>query len=125
MVTSSESHALIDQALEAMHSDPNHRLDWHRREAIYTAFGQISDSHILKIRGRLAILAAEYVKPIFTERYPLETLVHDLLNAAHGLLDGTVQLEDAKQIEDIAYHTFGNEAFRQVNASIAGFASYK
>jgi hypothetical protein len=125
MVIPPDVQSLMDQALEAMHADPDHRLDWHRRVAIYTACGPITDPQVLKVRGRLAILAADYVKSIFTERYPRETLVQDLLNAANGLLDGTVQLEDAKKIEDTAYHTFGNGFFRQVKASISGYASYK
>jgi hypothetical protein len=125
MVIPGEVQTLIDQAQEAMHNDPNHRLDWHRREAMYATFGPITDPLILRVRGRLAILAAEYVQPIFSERYTRETLVQDLLDAANGLMDGTVKLEDAKKIEDTVYHTFGNEFFRQVNASIAGFAAYK
>ena len=120
-----ELQALIDEALVTVRAHPLHWLDWQRRRALYVAFGDYSDSEVKRARGRLAILSAQKVYPIFHIAYPDDDLPERLLQAAVGLLNGTVTREVAARVEDHGYHGFGNDLYDEWNADRAGFSAYK
>ncbi len=125
MTTSANLQTLVDQALIIVRAHPQHQLDWQLRRAMYTAFGEYTDLSVTRARGRLAILSAQKVYPIFHAAYLDDDLPESLLRAAVGLLDGTVTQDEAAEIQDIGYHIFGNDLYDELNVQAAGYSAYK
>lgn len=132
MTLPSEIVDLGNAALASMRADPTHHLDWRLRQGLYLALEAYPASLVRQVRGRLAVLAAQYVLPIFTHAFPARTLPRDLVTMAIAILDNTIAPEDARRIEDQGYHAIGNgigydveRALLLHNADTAAFAAYK
>lgn len=128
----SEIVVLSNAALASMRATPTHHLDWRLRQGLYLALETYPEPLVRQARGRLAVLAAQYVLPIFTRAFPTRTLPHDLITTAIAILDNTIAPVEARRIEDHGYHAIGNglgydteQGILLHNADTAAFATYK
>ncbi|MBI5930157.1 MAG: hypothetical protein HY862_12670 [Chloroflexi bacterium] len=111
MPVPTELQEKINKGLEAVETHSRHHFHWSHRKGLYPAFGTYNDPNVLKARGWLAVLTAQYVFPIL-EATPTEIddLLHSMLKASVGYLNGIVSAEEIASIEDEGYHTLGNWA---------------
>ena len=125
-----EAHA----GLLNMHANPLHHFDWRTRRQIYRLFTPLSNPIVFKARSYLAILAAEYVHPVFSSRFPERDLPRRLIDTSIRVVDGILNKDDPQvlEIEDEGYHATGgfiayDDKVQGVicNASYAAFATYK
>ncbi|MBN1312181.1 MAG: hypothetical protein JXB30_12245 [Anaerolineae bacterium] len=120
---------LVNEALAEMDADPQHRLAHQRRRQIYDAFKRLVHPPGQRACGWLAVITARRVLPLFQQEYPEDTLPQDLLDAAIGALQGSVDDEAADDLQDEGYHASGNtwgydEMEITWNADLAGRAAY-
>lgn len=121
----------IDKGLEAVRTHSLHHFHWPHRQELYLAFGSYDDPNVLKARGWLAVLAAQYVFPILeVAATEIDDLLRSTLEVSIGYLNGTVSDDEIANIEDEGYHTLGNWADfddpgYSPRADIAAMAVYK
>jgi len=128
----------ITEAVELVEASPTHHLDWRHRREMYKTFGSASDPTVLKVRGWLAVLSAQYVLPLFEKR-PLATLISDdpnfegvprrAIDAAINMLHDSADQQVVAYVHNDAYMTFGTwgdgDPSFSMKATTAGFCSYK
>jgi hypothetical protein len=121
---------LINVTLNEVRADPHHRLAPQRRRQIYDALLRSADPAVQQSQGWLAVLAARRVLPLFEQAFPDDSLPREILDAAVGVLQGSVDDARAAEIEDEGYHASGNawgyDELEEITwpASLAADASY-
>lgn len=122
---------LAVSALEQMRTHPQHHFDWRARRELYHQSKIIAPEQVRQILGRLAIVTAEHVLPIFTAAFPTKRLPHHLVRYARKLVQGTIAVTAPRLdvLEHLAYHDLGIDCLElrgpAYNAEYAGTAAYK
>jgi hypothetical protein len=130
MIEQTPLQLLLDTALDEVKADPHHRLAPQRRRQIYDALLRSADLAVRQAQGWLAVLAAKRVLPLFEQLFPDDSLPREILDAAVGVLQGSVDDSRAAEIEDEGYHASGNawgyEELEEITwpAALAADASY-
>jgi hypothetical protein len=117
-----------------MYAHPQHHYDWRRRRDLYHLL-HATDTTGYRAHGWLAVLAADYVLPIFTTQFPDDPLPQQLIAYATRVMRGEVRnrsarlsmlLEDGYTgtgIDCILYDM--RDGVVAYNAEYAGEAAYK
>ena len=122
--------SLFDVALDEMQADAQHRLSPQRRRQIYGVLARSADPAMQQAQGWLAVLAAKRVLPLFEHLFPDDDLPREILDAAVGVLQGSVDDTRAAELEDEGYNASGNawgyEELDEITwpAALAADASY-
>jgi hypothetical protein len=96
--------SLLAGVLSEVEADPAHRMSPLRRREVYGALGTLGGQPAI---GRLAVIAAQRVLPIFQQSYPDDTLPQALLDTAVGILQAQVDAAQARAMIDAGYHASG------------------
>jgi hypothetical protein len=122
--------SLLDVALDEMLADTHHRLSPRRRRQIYESLARSSEPATQQAQRWLAVLAAKRVLPLFERLFPDDDLPREILDAAVGVLQGSVDDARTAELEDEGYHASGNawgyEELDEITwpASLAADAAY-
>jgi hypothetical protein len=123
---------LAAQGVKAMRRDPHHYFDWRIRREIYRSLKQINSPPGKTIHAWLGVLAAEHVLPIFTRRFPEDSLPADLLAMAIQVAEGNIapQSDRVSNLLNEGHFRTGINNFTWrgslvYNAEYAGQACYK
>jgi hypothetical protein len=126
----------VQEALQSVRSNVKHDFNWQLRQGLYETLDTVCQLGIKRTRGWLALIAAENVFPIFmsvasndlnsSNLYPQK-----LLRMAKGILEGSVNQEEAAQLLEDAYHS--SDIWGSINddddfdfaANYAAIAAYK
>ncbi|MBN1811309.1 MAG: hypothetical protein JXA14_05705 [Anaerolineae bacterium] len=108
MIEQTPLQFLLGTALDEVKADSHHRLAPQRRRQIYDIFLRSADSAMKRVSGWLAVLAAKRALPVFERAFPDDGLPREILDAAVGVLQGSVDDARAAEIEDEGYHAAGN-----------------
>src|SRR5512138_2589008 len=112
---------LRDQLLTLMRSDPDHHITPLQRHELLQAFGvpQHQPPALNRFRGRLGILTARYVLPIWHAALPIWTEILEdlpdnnllpdrLITVAESVVAGTADLQAAWQEVNDQWYVVGN-----------------
>ncbi|MCQ3931708.1 MAG: hypothetical protein DPW16_14725 [Chloroflexi bacterium] len=84
-----ELRGAIDKGLEVIKTHSLHHFHWLHRQELYLTFGSYDDPNVLKARGWLAVLTAQYVFPILeATQTEIDDLLRSMLEASIGYLNG-------------------------------------
>jgi len=105
MVVLDTIRPLLDTVLGEVQANRDHEMDPQRRREVYDALRGLAGEEAV---GWLAVVTARRVLPVFQQRYPEDTLPHELLETAVGVLRGQVDDARAEEMLDCGYHASGS-----------------
>jgi len=122
---------IAHMGLEQMRRHPLNYYDWRVRREIYGLLNVNSKSIPDRRHQSLAILAAEYVLPLYQPTEPDDRLVYQLLETAQAFIQNQIDIAKVDEIEEAGYNAaqwFGYDFEKDqwhYQSAHAGFAAYK